>query len=199
MRMTVCFTAILFVRLTMVRFSRTCCGFNNVLLCGKWTLPRANGTPCQSSSSTSHHQSCKLCATFFWSESLSRNIWGSYITSSLNWSKQTVEVKKKGNKILGVLQRNLASYRERSYFTLVRPMCEYDAVAWSPYTQKDITCVEFRSASRSGYPVTSPPRNVYLKTSVWKEFFRFKFTMKFKGVSFKWQYEPTFIRKAVGF
>ena len=78
-------------------------------------------------------------------------------------------------------------------------MCGYDAVTWSPYTQKDITCVEFRSASRSGYPVTSPPRNVHLKTSVWKEFFRFKFTMKFKGVSSKWQYEPTFIRKAVGF
>ena len=26
--------------------------------------------------------------------------------------------------------------------SLVRPVCEYDSVAWSPYTQKDIICVE---------------------------------------------------------
>ena len=71
---------------------------------------------------------------------------GVYITNSLNWTKQAVEVKKKANKILGVLQRNLAScsavVKERAYFTLVRPVCEYGSVAWSPYTQKDINCVE---------------------------------------------------------
>ena len=56
---------------------------------------------------------------------------GVYITSPLNWSKQTVEVKKKANKILGVLQRNLAScsrtVKERAYLTLVRPVREYDS------------------------------------------------------------------------
>ena len=30
---------------------------------------------------------------------------GVYITNSLNWTKQVVEVKKKVNKILGILQR----------------------------------------------------------------------------------------------
>ena len=57
-----------------------------------------------------------------------------------------MEVKKKANKILGVLQRNLSScsavVKERAYLSLVRPVCEYSSVAWSPYTQKDIICVE---------------------------------------------------------
>ena len=71
---------------------------------------------------------------------------GVYITNSLNWTKQAMEVKKKANKILGILQRNLAScsavVKERAYLTLVRPVYEYGSVAWSPYTQKDINCVE---------------------------------------------------------
>ena len=57
-----------------------------------------------------------------------------------------MEVKKKANKILGVLQRNLTScsavVKERTYLSLVGPVCEYGSVAWSPYTQKDIICVE---------------------------------------------------------
>ena len=71
---------------------------------------------------------------------------GVYITNSLNWSKQAVEVKKKANKILGVLQRNLVSccpvVKERAYLSLVRPVCEYGSVAWSPYSRKDINCIE---------------------------------------------------------
>ena len=35
---------------------------------------------------------------------------GVYINNSLTWSKQAVEVKKKANKIQGVLQRNLVSF-----------------------------------------------------------------------------------------
>ena len=62
-----------------------------------------------------------------------------YIISSLNWTKLAVEVKKNTNKILGVLQRNLSScsavVNERAYLSLVRPVCEYGSVAWSPYTQ----------------------------------------------------------------
>ena len=71
---------------------------------------------------------------------------GVYITNSLNWTKQAVEVKKKANKILGVLPKNLSScsavVKERAYLSLVRPVCEYGSVAWSPYTQKDIIRVE---------------------------------------------------------
>ena len=54
---------------------------------------------------------------------------GVYITNSLNWTKQAVEVKKRANKILGVLQRNIwscsAVVKERAYLSLVRPVCEY--------------------------------------------------------------------------
>ena len=70
---------------------------------------------------------------------------GVYITNSLNWTKQAVEVKKKANKILGVFQRNVSScsavVKERAYLPPVRPVCEYVYVSWSPYTQKDIICV----------------------------------------------------------
>ena len=67
---------------------------------------------------------------------------GVYITNSLNWTKQAVEVKKKAIEILGVLQRNLSScsavVKERAYLSLVRPVCEYGSIAWSPYTQKSL-------------------------------------------------------------
>ena len=64
---------------------------------------------------------------------------GVYITNSLNnnWTKQAVEVKKKANKILGGLQRNLTSsntvVNERAYLSLVRPVCEYGSATWSPH------------------------------------------------------------------
>ena len=49
----------------------------------------------------------------------------------------------------------------------------------------------------------SPPKIYILilieRKSLWKEFFHFNFTMKFKEVRFKWQYQPTFIRRDVGF
>ena len=70
-----------------------------------------------------------------------------YITNFLNnnWTKQAVEVKKKANKILGGLQRNLTScnavVNERAYLSLVRPVCEYGSATRSPHTQKDILSV----------------------------------------------------------
>ena len=55
-------------------------------------------------------------------------------------------MKKKANKILGVLQTNLsccsAVVKERAYLSLVYPVCEYGAVAWRPHTQKDIIYIE---------------------------------------------------------
>ena len=71
---------------------------------------------------------------------------GVYITCTLSWSKQAQEIRKKANRVLGVLQRNLSScnpaVKERAYMGLVRPVTEYASVAWSPYTKKDIKCVE---------------------------------------------------------
>ena len=70
---------------------------------------------------------------------------GVHITNSLNWSKQAVEVKKRANKILVILQRNLVScsavVKEWAYLTLVLPVCEYGSVTWFPHTQKDNNCV----------------------------------------------------------
>lgn len=64
----------------------------------------------------------------------------------LRLAKQVVEVKKKASKILGILQRNLATYRsavkKRAYPSLVRPVTEYATVAWSPLTHKDTNCAE---------------------------------------------------------
>ena len=59
-------------------------------------------------------------------------------------NKAVVEMKKKANKILGVLQRNLTScsavVKERAYLSLVRPICEYGSVAWSPYSYFEKGC-----------------------------------------------------------
>ena len=71
---------------------------------------------------------------------------GVHITCTLSWSKQALEVKKKANRVLGILQRNLAScspaVKERAHMGLVRPITEYATTTWSPHTQKDIQCVE---------------------------------------------------------
>ena len=65
---------------------------------------------------------------------------------SLHYQLTQLDLKKKANEILGVLQRNMVScshvVKGRAYLTLVRPVCEYGSVAWSPYTKKDINCVE---------------------------------------------------------
>ena len=71
---------------------------------------------------------------------------GVYITSSLSWAKQCEAVKKKANRVLGVLQRSLSScsesVKERAYVGLVRPIAEYASAAWSPHTKKDTNNIE---------------------------------------------------------
>ena len=120
--------------------------------------------------------SCTLCNTPLKRVTFQKYL-GVFITNSLNWTKQVVEVKKKANKILGVLQRNLASssavFKERAYLILVRPVCEYGSVAWSPYTQKDINCVQsvHRRAARfvcNDYRHTSSI-NIMLSNLRWQD------------------------------
>ena len=42
-----------------------------------------------------------------------------------------------------VIEANLLEeVKERAYLSLVCPVCEYCSITWSPYTQKDIICVE---------------------------------------------------------
>ena len=110
LRMTVCFTAVLSLQLIIIRFCGSpYCGLSSKQLCVQMNFAPSSNTLLEG-------------ATF-------KKYLGVYITSSLNWSKQTVEGKKKANKILGVLQRNLQScsrtVKERAYLTLVRPVREY--------------------------------------------------------------------------
>lgn len=71
---------------------------------------------------------------------------GVYITCTLSWSKQCEEIKKKANRVLTVLQRNISSVspaiKERSYLCLVRPVLEFSTSAWCPYTKKDMDKIE---------------------------------------------------------
>ena len=64
----------------------------------------------------------------------------------LHYQVTQLDLKKKANEILGVLQRNMVScspvVKGRAYLTLVRPVCEYGSVAWSPYPKTDINCLE---------------------------------------------------------
>ena len=75
------------------------------------------------------------------------------ITSNLSWNPHIDRIVKKGNSMLGFLQRNLrVNSRETkasAYFTLVRPNLEYCSNVWSPYTiqaKKRIEMVQRRAA-----------------------------------------------------
>ena len=143
--MIVCSIAILSLQLTTISFSRAYSNLMNGWLCGNFVPSKcyimsiALKRPPLSFLYT-------LCNTPLEGVTFQKYL-GVYITNSLNWTKQqAMEVKKKVNKILGVLQRNLSScsavVKERAYLSLVLPVCEDSSVAWSPYTQKDIICVE---------------------------------------------------------
>ena len=64
----------------------------------------------------------------------------------MNWGQRISEISSKATKTLGFLHRNLAfapkSTKEVAYKTLVRPMLEYAAPIWSPYSKLQINQVE---------------------------------------------------------
>ena len=68
------------------------------------------------------------------------------ITNTLSWDTQCDEIKKKANKVLGVLQRNFSScssdIKECAYLPLVRPLEEYATTTWSPYIVKGTSKIE---------------------------------------------------------
>ena len=75
------------------------------------------------------------------------------ITSNLSWNPHIDRIGKKGNSMLGFLQRKLrVNNRENkasAYFTLVRPYLKYCSNKWSPYTikaKKKIDMVQRRAA-----------------------------------------------------
>ena len=144
--MTVCSTAILSLQLTTISSSR----FYSSLF-EEWTatcqmnLAQVNVNLCPSPISFIVILVHVQCNTPLEGVTFQKYL-GVYITSSHNCTKQDVEVKKKANKILGVLQRSSTScsavVKEQAYLSLVRTVCEYGSVAWSPYTQNGIICVE---------------------------------------------------------
>ena len=64
----------------------------------------------------------------------------------LRWSSNSSKVCNKANKTLELLRRILkpcSQYvKEQAYFTMVRPIVEYAAAAWNPYTNRDVTKIE---------------------------------------------------------
>ena len=60
------------------------------------------------------------------------------IPSDLKWNNHISRISAKANRTLGFVCSNLKSCRKRikllAYFTLIRPILEYGALVWDPYT-----------------------------------------------------------------
>ena len=63
---------------------------------------------------------------------------GVEISSDLKWNNHISRISAKANRALGFVRRNLNSCSKRikllAYFTLIRPILEYGARVWDPYT-----------------------------------------------------------------
>ena len=99
-----------------------------------------------------NHQ-CSLCGKNLEICSSAKYL-GITISSDLRWNKQVDEVCAKANRTLAFLRRNLRikspKLKTMAYFTLVRPIIEYAAPVWDPYTQRNIYKIEMvqRRAAR---------------------------------------------------
>ena len=78
---------------------------------------------------------------------------GVCITSNLNWDKHIQAICNKGNRILGILQRNLSfcsrDVKLAAYKGLLRPVLEYASSVWDPHQthlQDRLESVQRRSA-----------------------------------------------------
>ena len=71
---------------------------------------------------------------------------GIRVTSDFSWSTQVNQCANKGNKIVGVLKRNVGPGNppvfSRLYTTLVRPILEYCVPVWTPHLKMDIEQLE---------------------------------------------------------
>ena len=79
---------------------------------------------------------------------------GVEISRTLSWNLHIDNTVRKANSVIGLVKRNLyAASKETkilAYQSIVRPMLEYAASIWDPYTQKNKTKLEKvqRSAAR---------------------------------------------------
>jgi hypothetical protein len=79
---------------------------------------------------------------------------GVTISQDLSWNKHITQVTSKAGRTLGLVKRNLKisspSIKQQAYNSLVRPLTEYSAAVWDPYTKAGIHSVEMvqRRAAR---------------------------------------------------
>ena len=68
------------------------------------------------------------------------------VSLDLSWSEHVHITVNKGNKLLGLVHRTVASSNPGAlstfYKSLVRPVLEYAAPAWNPYFPKDMLGLE---------------------------------------------------------
>ena len=71
---------------------------------------------------------------------------GVIIQDNLKWESHISSITNKANKTLGFLRRNLKignkKTKETAYKTLVRPLLEYAATVWDPYTASETQAIE---------------------------------------------------------
>jgi hypothetical protein len=71
---------------------------------------------------------------------------GVTISNTLTWETHINNTASKANRTVGFLRRNLREctkpVRDASYKTMVRPILEYAATVWDPYTQSSIQTLE---------------------------------------------------------
>ncbi|KAI8519197.1 hypothetical protein Bbelb_024540 [Branchiostoma belcheri] len=71
---------------------------------------------------------------------------GITMSSDGSWDNHINNIVTKAKQVLGFLRRNLKissiKIKERAYKTFVRPLLEYAATVWDPYTQKNISKLE---------------------------------------------------------
>ena len=102
---------------------------------------------------------------------------GVVIDSKLNWKNQYSAIRKKANKILAFLRRNLKDcpthIKAHCYKTLVRPVLEYGCAVWDPNTLNDIQDLE-KIQKRAGrfcsnnYIMENGNTNINMSKLKWK-------------------------------
>ena len=71
---------------------------------------------------------------------------GVEVQSNLSWNKHIDQTVRKANSVLGFLRRNLRVNNEdtktAAYISMMRPILEYSATVWNPYTKANIRKLE---------------------------------------------------------
>ena len=71
---------------------------------------------------------------------------GITINNTVSWDDHISNTCSKANRVLGFLRRNLKistfNIKEKAYKDFVRPLLEYAASVWDPYSQKNISKIE---------------------------------------------------------